>query len=51
MKDNLINLILDNRNSVSDKVLEIMLEKLYQAGTQAGWVDGFNNGVNYQQSN
>ena len=51
MKDNLITLILNNRDSVSDKVLKIMLEKLYQAGTQAGWVEGFNNGVNYQHSN
>ena len=47
MKENLINLILSNNNSVSERVLKIMLEKLYQAGVQDGWAEGFNEGVNF----
>ena len=47
MKENLINLILTNNNSVSERVLKIMLEKLYQAGVQDGWAEGFNEGVNF----
>ena len=46
MKENLINLILSNNSSASDRVLKIMLEKLYQAGVQDGWAEGFNAGVN-----
>ena len=46
MKENLINLILSNNSSVSDRVLKIMLEKLYQAGVQDGWAEGFNEGTN-----
>lgn len=46
MKENLINLILANNCSASDRVLKIMLEKLYQAGVQDGWAEGFNEGVN-----
>lgn len=46
MKENIINLILVNNNSVSERVLKIMLEKLYQAGVQDGWAEGFNEGVN-----
>ena len=48
MKENLINLILANNSSVSDRVLKIMLEKLYQAGVQDGWAEGFNTGTNLQ---
>lgn len=47
MKENLINLILTNNNSVSERVLKVMLEKLYQAGVQDGWAEGFNEGVNF----
>lgn len=50
MKENLINLILVNNNSVSERVLKIMLEKLYQAGVQDGWAEGFNDGINFQNN-
>ena len=47
MKDNLINLILANSSSVSERVLKVMLEKLYQAGVQDGWAEGFTEGINF----
>lgn len=49
MKENLINLILANNNSASDRVLKVMLEKLYQAGVNDGWAEGFNDGINVQE--
>lgn len=48
MKENLINLIVAN-SSASDRVLKIMLEKLYQAGVSDGWAEGFNDGINVQE--
>lgn len=50
MKENLINLILSNNNLASDRVLRVMLEKLYQSGVQDGWAEGFNDGVNFQNN-
>lgn len=49
MKENLISLILANNNSVSDRTLKVMLEKLYQAGVNDGWAEGFNEGMNVQE--